>query len=286
MPRFRKQSGLRAQVMSGLEIALWDLRAKAMGVPVYQLLGGRIHDSLPVYASGGNDQPPEGLKDELEKAVDDGFRSVKIRIGRLDPSEAAKKVGFCRSVIGPDIGLAVDGTCWSRTVKEALTTVRSIEEFDILFLEQPLRLDCMAEMAELRRRTDIPIASGEEVTSLEEVEGYLEAGAVDLFQPDASYIGGINRFRQAAEMCARRGIPVAVHSWAGGVAMMANYHAAFAIPNCTIVECSVVPNPLRDAFLVEPLRIQNGLLFPPPDVPGLGIAIPEDVESLFPFQVS
>ena len=277
------QVGLRQNVISGIEIALWDLRGKALGVPVYQLLGGKVHDALPVYASGGNDQPWEMLREELIGSLETGYRAVKIRIGRLSPEQAVKKVAFCRDVLGAGISLGVDATCSIPTTKQAIQIARSIEPYDIHFFEEPINRHNFAGMAEIRREVSMPVAGGEGVTSLDEVEGYLIAGSVDIFQPGATVAGGITAFRRVAQLCERYFVPVAVHAWASGVGLMANYHAGFTLPNCQMLECSVVPNPLRDELLVEPLHIIDGMMQAPPAVPGLGVVLPDDLESKYPF---
>ena len=278
------QTGLRQNVISGIEIALWDLKGKALGVPVYQLLGGKAHDELPVYASGGNDQPWDMLREEMQGAVQAGYRAVKIRIGRLSLAQSVEKVAFCREVLGVGIGLGVDATCSIPSPKEAIQIANAIEPYDILFFEEPINRRNYAGMAEIRRQVNMPVAGGEGVTSLDEVQAYLDAGAVDLFQPDAAVAGGIDAFRRVAELCERRFVPVAVHAWASGVAMMANYHVAFATRNCRYLECSIIPNPLRDELLAQPLRIVDGKMQAPPPLPGLGVHLPDHIERVYPYK--
>jgi L-alanine-DL-glutamate epimerase-like enolase superfamily enzyme len=110
----------------------------------------------------------------------------------------------------------------------------------------------------------------------------LQADALDLFQPDASIIGGLTIFRHVAQMCERKFIPIAVHAWCGGVGIMGNFHAAFASPNCSILELSNVLNPLRDEMMVEPLSFKNGKI-QAPTAPGLGVYMPEGLEEKYPY---
>jgi len=279
--------GMSASVMGGIEMALWDLRGKVLDVPVYQLLGGKVHDRIRVYASGGNNKPFPELRDELETYVRGGYRAVKIRINFLTPEQIVEKVAFCREVLGPKIDLAVDAVqgvakkAW--TAKEALTIVRSIEAYRLLWVEEPCEVTDYAGFAEVRKQTAVTIAGGETVTSLTEAEAYLGAGALDLFQPDAAIVGGLALFRQVAEMCARRNVNIAVHTWAGGVGIMGNYHAAFASKNCTILELPNNPYPLREEFLVEPLKVVDGAIATP-TAPGLGVKLPDDVEKRYPYR--
>jgi L-alanine-DL-glutamate epimerase-like enolase superfamily enzyme len=279
--------GLSASVVGGIEMALWDLRGKALNVPVYQLLGGKVHDRIPAYASGGNNKPFPELRAELEGFVRAGYRAVKIRINFLTPAQIVEKVAFCREVLGPDVGLAVDAVQgvarkpW--TLKESLAVVRSIESYRLLWVEEPCEVTDYAGFAEVRRQTAATIAGGETVTSLTEAEAYLRAGALDLFQPDAAILGGLARFREVAQMCAREGVNIAVHTWAGGVGVMGNYHAAFATKNCTILELPNNPYPLREEFLVEPLDVSDGTIHAP-TAPGLGVKLPEDAGRRFPYR--
>jgi L-alanine-DL-glutamate epimerase-like enolase superfamily enzyme len=281
------RTGLTQSVVGGIEMALWDLKGKLYGQPVYELLGGKVHEAIAVYASGGNDKPFPDLERELRGYVDEGYTAVKIRINNLSAERILEKVAFCRKVLGERIGLAVDAAQglaknpWP--VKTAIEIARSLEPFNLLWIEEPADVTNYAGFAEIRRQTRTPIAGGETVTSLVEAESYLRAGSLDLFQPDATLIGGIGVFRQVAQLCDRQFLPIAVHAWSGGVGLMGNYHAAFACRNCTILELSNVPNPLRDELLVEPLRLRDGKLAAP-TAPGLGVMLPQDLEERYPYR--
>ena len=280
--------GISQSVIGGIEMALWDLKGKALGVPVYDLMGGKVHQAIPVYASGGNNKPFDELEEEMRGYVQNGYRAVKIRINHLpDIAEIVRKVAFCRKVLGDDIGLAVDAaqglakTPWS--AKKAVDIARRLEPYDLLWIEEPAEVTNYQGFAEIRRQINIPVAGGETVTSLVEAESYLSNDSLDLFQPDASLIGGLSIFRQVAQMCARKHIPVAVHAWCGGVGIMGNFHAAFATQNCSYLELSNLPNPLREGVLLEPLKIRDGKLLAP-STPGLGIHLPDDLVKKYPYR--
>ncbi|MDR0353662.1 MAG: mandelate racemase/muconate lactonizing enzyme family protein [Opitutaceae bacterium] len=279
--------GMSASIAGGIEMALWDLKGKALGVPVHQLLGGKVHDHIPAYASGGNNKPFPELKEELLGYQKLGYGAVKIRINYLEPREIVEKVAYSREVLGKDTGLGVDACqgvnpkAWN--YKEAISIVRSLEPCNLLFVEEPCEVTDYKGFAKIRAGTDCIIAGGETVSSLPEAENYLDAGALDLFQPDAALIGGISAFRRIAQMCERKFIKIAVHTWAGGVGIMGNYHAAFASPNCTILELPNNPFPLREEFLVKPLTLVNGGI-EAPTAPGLGVKLPEDVEKRYPYR--
>ncbi len=279
--------GMTQSVIGGIEMACWDLKGKLLGQPVYELLGGKVHDAIPVYASGGNDKPFPDLENELLGYVAAGFKAVKIRINNLSHERIVEKVAFCREVLGDDIGLAADAaqgldqSPWP--VKTAIEIARSLEPYNLLWIEEPAEVTNYAGFAEIRRQIGIPVAGGETVTSLVEAESYLRAGALDIFQPDAALIGGIGVLRHVAQMCERHFIPIAIHSWSGGAGMMGTVHAAFASRNCSILELSTVPNPLRDEVLTEPLRLHDGTLAAP-TAPGLGIHLPDDLEERYPYR--
>lgn len=235
------RAGLSQSVLGGIEIALWGLKGKILDQPVWQLLGGKAHDAIPVYASGGNDKAFDELLRELEGYRAQGFGSEKIRINILLEGEIEEQVAFCRRVVGDGVGLAVDAAQglsprpWP--VKQTLAIATRLEPHYLLWIEER----------------------------------------------DATLIGGISAFRRVAQMCERHFVPIAVHAWCGGVGIMGNYHAAFATPNCTILELPNVPNPLRDEVLVEPLDLRAGTLSLT-SAPGHGVELPPDLEERYPYR--
>ena len=219
--------------------------------------------------------------------VEAGYRAVKIRINNLPEEKIVEKVALCREALGDDVGLAVDAAQglarrpWS--TKKALRIARKLEPYNLLWIEEPASVTSYEGFADVRRGSRALVAGGETVTSLAEAEAYLKADALDLFQPDASLIGGLAAFGRVAQLCERRGVQVAAHVWCGGVGMMGNYHAAFTAPNCMMLELSNVPNPLRDDVLAQPLEIEDGAIRLP-DVPGLGVRLPEGFEEAYPYR--
>ena len=205
-------------------MALWDIAGKAAGRPVHELLGGPAHDRLPLYASGGTGSwPLERTVDQARRYESLGFRGLKIGTGfegrpggyTTAPGDAAvrdvvraaarpsriaderAKFGALREALGPDIELATDFHAvqvrepWSR--RTALDLARALEPFDLLFIEEPLRYDDPAGYAELRQATRVPIAGGECLTGIDEFGRFLDAGAFDYVQPDATHVGGRRR---------------------------------------------------------------------------------------------
>jgi L-alanine-DL-glutamate epimerase-like enolase superfamily enzyme len=285
--RYWGRSGISQGVAGAFEMALLDLKGKAVGLPVCELIGGRVHQSLPVYASGGNDKPKSELHEEMKSYLAAGYSAVKIRINNLSTAAMVSKVHTCHEALAGRARLALDAVQsnvavpW--TLKQAQRNARLLEPFDPLWLEEPLPPDDTSGLAELRKTTDIPIAGGETVTTTGEAQRYFESASLDIFQPDASVLGGIKRFVDVAHLAKAAGVELAVHAWCSGIGHMANYHAAVASENCRIVELSSISNPLREIFLVEPWRLENGhLTFPV--APGLGVRLPDDLEREYPYR--
>ena len=285
--RYWGRLGIAQGVVGAVEMALLDIHGKVAGLPAYELLGGRTATSLPVYASGGNDKPADELREEMEGYAAAGYAAVKIRINNLSEQQILEKVTLCHEVLRGRLRLAVDAVQsnvhepWS--LKQAQRYAAMLEPFDLLWLEEPLPPADLEGLHALRNSTSIPIAGGETATSVEEVQHYLRAEAIDVLQPDASVIGGMRNFVQAGTLAAASEVHLAVHVWCGGVGHMANYHAAFATPSCRFLELSSVPNPLRDALLVEPWKLSDGQLSLPA-TRGLGVQLTSEVEEEFAFR--
>lgn len=306
--------GLGLSVLSGVEMALWDLCGKAAGRPVHELLGGPAHDRLPLYASGGTGSWP------LERTIDQaraygslGFRGLKIGTGfggrpggftttPGDPpygtwyagstadriADERAKFGALREALGPGIELATDCHAvqvrepWSR--RTALDLARALEPFDLLFMEEPLRYDDPAGYAELRRATRVPIAGGECLTGLDEFARFLDADALDFVQPDATHVGGVAVTRDVARMAEARHVGLIVHTGAAvGPGFMANLHVAFASPNARFVEYALAPDNIRQQLLTEPIRLVDGFVERPTE-PGLGITLDPAFIAAHPYR--
>ncbi len=286
--RYWGRFGISQSVIGGIEMALWDLKGITENKPVHELLGGSCHDTLPVYASGGNTKPEPELRAEMAEYLRQGFQAVKIRINNMpELDRIVDKVRVCREALGDDCALAVDAAQglarepWS--VEYALKVARAIEPFNILWLEEPAAVNDTRAYAAIRKQCPIKIAGGETATSLHEAQAYVDDDALDLFQPDATLIGGLGVLRTAVDRFWEKSVPFAVHAWCSGVGMMGNYHAAFASPGCQILELPSVPNPLRDGVLAEPPPMIDGRISAP-SAPGLGINVPDDLESTYPYK--
>jgi len=296
--------GVLPGVLAAIEAALWDLKGKMLGVPVYELLGGCAHEKLLCYATGCESPYPH---DELLRKVDiyreAGFRAAKFAAGWYDHKTResfasdnvsewvemeSQKIDRLRRHVGKDFAICIDGHMgnvderskpWDLAIASAV--LKSLEPYDLFFFEEPLDYRDLQGYSDLCRLTSIPIAGGEVLSTREEFRRWADARALDIAQPDAS-VGGIGTFVDVARMFAAVGKRVAPHSWASGPAMMQNIHAAFASPNVAIVETPPVPGGLLTEIYAEGYRFSDGYLLPP-QAPGLGVTLNDEIKRKYPF---
>jgi L-alanine-DL-glutamate epimerase-like enolase superfamily enzyme len=267
--------GITISALSGIDIALWDLLGKSLGQPVWRLLGGRLRDRIPAYASGGW-APVGGVGKQLRQYVERGHRAVKMRVGLQDKSmdDSAARVREAREQLGPDVGLMVDahGT-WS--VREAQRFARKVADCDLGWLEEPVSPDNVTGQAEVRAATDIPIAAGETEQTRFAFRDLIEARAVDVLQPDVAIAGGITETLRICALAATHGLTVAPHLWGGAVLFASGLHLAVATPCVNTLEFSRGENPLLHELVEEPFDLRDGYVLAP-DRPGLGLTLNRD----------
>jgi L-alanine-DL-glutamate epimerase-like enolase superfamily enzyme len=264
--------GITVSALSGIHIALWDLLGKALGQPVWRLLGGRFRDRVPAYASGGW-APVGAVGKQLRQYVERGHRAVKMRVGLQDRNvdDSATRVREARQVLGPDVGLMVDahGT-WS--VREAQRFARKVADCDLAWLEEPVSPDNVAGQAEVRAATDIPIAAGETEQTRFAFRDLIAARAVDVLQPDVAIAGGLTETLRICALAATHGLIVAPHLWGGAILFASGLHLAAATPCVTTLEFSRGENPLLNDLVEEPFELVDGHMLAP-DRPGLGLTL-------------
>lgn len=273
--------GLYQSVVSGIEMATFDLLGRAVGLPAYALLGGAYRAALPAYASGGLSAEPEEIAAEVRDHVAAGYRAVKIRIG-FGLSRDQDRVAAARDVLGPDGDLMVDlGASYlpdPPDVREVVHMARGLEPYRLYWLEDPLPRQDVAGHAQLRSEIDTRLAFGENERTPDHIARMLEAQAVDIVQPDAVYTGGILRQMEIASMVGSAGARLAPHTWCSGPGLMANLTVVAAAPAAVYLEVPRVPNPLREGTLREPLELVDGAVRLPQS-PGLGLEISEEMRS-------
>ena len=295
--------GLGASVLTGIEAALWDLKGKVMNLPVYELLGGRKHERLLGYATGGpSNYPKERLAQKIDHYLGLGFRAFKVGTGSLSlengwfqpesASEAADfeadKLAFIRRHAGHDVQVMLDGhmgnndLCATWTLEVALAVARALEPFDLFFFEEPLHYTDPWGYAELCRNTSVPIAGGECLTATYEWKVFTSQDAFDIGQPDASFIGGLGEFMKVAGMLHERDRGVATHAWGAAGSLMQNVHCGLAAPNTRILEIAPDFAGLHADLLDGAFVMKDGYVFPP-ERPGLGIILTDEIRRKYPF---
>ncbi len=292
--------GLAPAVLSGIEAALWDLKGKMYGLPVYELLGGRHHERLDCYATGGpSNYPLEKLLAKFDFYLSLGFRAVKIASGAY-PAEfrqvhgvsqtadfEAQKLDRIRAHVGSDVNIMLDGHMGNHPGKTwdlptALAVMRAVEPYDLFFFEEPLHYTDPWGYSELRRATAVPIAGGECLTTMYEWRVFADQDCFDIAQPDAAFTGGLGEFMQVAALFAGRGRQIATHSWAAGGGFMQNIHGGFAAANTAILEIAPAFGPLHSEIIGDSFIMRDGQVYPP-EQPGLGIQLTDQTKERFPF---
>ncbi|MGH3030869.1 MAG: mandelate racemase/muconate lactonizing enzyme family protein [Gaiellaceae bacterium] len=270
-----------------LEAALWDLAGKVEGVPAARLLGGAL-ERLPAYASCGELEPPGERAESARALREEGFRALKIRIehNRLDEGLAA--VRAVRETLGSAMDVIVDlnqGWRMPRDISEPLDfeSVRRLAEelleLGVLWLEEPLPRHDVRGYAALRE-TGIAVSGGEMAREPAELERFLEADALDVYQPDAVLAVGLLRARELAERVLARGRHFTPHTWTNGIGLLANLHLTAGVGGGPFLEYPYDPPgwtpERRDFMLAEPLRPDGDGFVAVPDRPGLGFELDEE----------
>jgi L-alanine-DL-glutamate epimerase-like enolase superfamily enzyme len=278
--------GAARHVVSAIEIALVDAKAKELNVPAYSLFGGKAVDSIELYGSGGDSLTPQAMQRELEALRLLGLRIFKIRARN---HEIAKTVWVLEQAGSKGIQVGVD---MIQNLANPAQTVSDVVRFvsqvhgetnnRVLFLEEALGPFDIQNYRLLRSRIDTKICGGETLTTAAEMCYRVENRTYDFVQPDATVIGGLGQTLEVFATCRHHGSQVVVHCWGGAVGTMANYHAAFA-GGGQLVEWPMPEFPLRRELFAEPLRIERGCLLAP-RLPGLGVRLTPEIEARFPFR--
>jgi galactonate dehydratase len=271
---FYRGGPVLTSVLSGVDQALWDIKGKALGVPVYELLGGPTRSRVRVYAHVGNN--PEALK----KRKAEGFRAFKTgvpnatRSGIVAPPkfvrEAADAFAALREAGGDDVDIGIDFH-GAISPQNAKLLIKALEPHQPMFVEEPVACQNVDVMAEIARGTHLPIATGERIFTKWGFREILEKGAASILQPDLCHAGGITETRLIAGMAEAYYAAIAPHNPLGPISLAAGLHLAASIPNFL---CQEQVN-LGEGYLKKPFTVEDGSVAVPPG-PGLGIEIDEE----------
>ncbi len=262
---FVGQAGPVASALGIVDIALWDVRAKAAGLPLWRMLGG-ARDRIRAYASAGSTVlSTTELVGELVAFASEGFGAVKIKIAANTIAADRKRLAAIRKALGPNVDIAVDANqAW--TAKTAVASADRLSQFDIWWLEEPLSADRIEELARVRAAVAMPVAAGETNFAVADFERMLACGAADIIMPNVQRVGGITPWRKIAAAAELQRVPIGSH-----VQPEVQVHLMCAAQNGLALEyVPWWPWPFE-----EPLDLRSGLASPP-DRPGLGLTVDKE----------
>jgi L-alanine-DL-glutamate epimerase-like enolase superfamily enzyme len=279
--------------MGAIDMALWDIKGKALGVPVHTLLGGAIKESITPYASllpTGETlaEYRDSLVAKARHAKELGFRAAKMEVcvdgpythNRLHEGDDAvvEVVAACREALGPDFVMMVDvAYAWSDS-RAALRTLQRLEPYDVFFMETPLDIDDLDGYAYLQARAPMRIAAGEWQNTHWEFLDLADRARLDVLQPDIGRVGGFTEARKVCQIAADRGRLIVPHCWKSGIGIAASAHLCAATPHCPYIEFLPAPlseSALRRELVADELQMRDGVLALP-QKPGLGIELNRD----------
>ncbi len=280
--RDQGQKGLAISALSGVDIALWDLKGKHFGVPVHRLLGGPLRTSVRAYATGTyrveRGDPLDYIVDEVAGYVEQGFHAVKLKIG-FDVDADAALIRAVRRRVGPKPRLMLDANHGFDAV-EAIALGRAVADQSIDWFEEPVIPEDLAGYLEVRRGQPIPVAGGECEFTRWGFRDVLTTQSMDIIQPDTCAAGGISECKKIADMAAAFGVRYIPHVWGTGVALAASLQLLAVLPHSPLrrtpreplLEFDRSEHPFRQAVLARPIEHVQGVV-QIPDGPGLGIEI-------------
>jgi L-alanine-DL-glutamate epimerase-like enolase superfamily enzyme len=275
------RGGAITHAISGIDLALWDLLGKATGQPCGRLLGGRYRERVKVYASILMTEPA-ALAARLVELRARRFRAFKLGwgpFGRISAGMDEAIVRAARDAVGPQCDLMVDAggsdAFWRGDFKWALRAADMLAAYDVVWFEEPLTPDNLADYAELRRRSRVPIAGGEVLTRRQSFLPWFAAHALDIVQPDVTKVGGLSEARRIAWSASDHDVRYIPHGWNTAVGLAADLQLASALPHTEYVEY-LIGSPYIDDLVAEPWTLDEQGMLAIPTEPGLGIRLDPD----------
>lgn len=276
--------GIAAFALSAIDMALWDLKGKLLGLPLVSLLGGATRDRLP--ASAATHAMLEDIVAEAERHrvfVEQGFKGVKVglseRSGGLgnDPDRDIEFVRLLRAAVGPDTDIMIDrGQSLAWSFNDTVKRIKGMEEHGLLWIEEPFEPCQGAAFGRLRQRVDTLIATGERKWNAAEYQNLIDTGTVDVIGCDPGRAEGVTGFVQLVAMVDRAGLWFNAHSWSSAINTAASLAVSALSPRCLYFELKPVENPMQHELVTKPIIQKDGLV-EVPSGPGLGIELDERV---------
>lgn len=271
------RGGAGMHAISGIDMALWDIKGKALGVPVFQLLGGAYQRRIPAYISILMPQTEDEVKRLVDYHMVKGYSGIKFGWGNLgeDMAHDLKLVRAARKALGPDKLLMIDIAMNWREYKPALDACHAYAQEGVFWVEEPFRVEQPELFAKLRDAVPLNITAGEELSSLQEFETYLQKGCVDILQPDLSRCGGLTIGKKIADLAKRHQVPIIPHNFKSGLLMSATLQYIASLPGARYLEYCGQETVLSRSLITEPVVVQDGYV-EIPDRPGLGVELNMD----------
>ena len=281
------RGGAMTHAISAINIALWDVAGKALKQPVHRLLGGRHHETVPVYGSILF-LPVETLTERIRTMRERGFRAIKLGwepFGRQPLKDDEKLVREARRAAGDETVLLIDAggsdPFWSLRFKDALARAKMLADYGVTWFEEPLKPDDQEGYVRLTDQSPVKIAHGEVLTRRQTFLPYFTRRAMDIVQPDTTKVGGLSESRRLAWMAESFGIELVPHGWNTAVGVACDIHLVASLPYRSFVEFNV-GNPMVEQISARPFTLDASGCLPVPETPGLGLEI--DRERLTHFQ--
>ena len=280
--RDQGQRGLTVTALSGVDVALWDIKGKHFEAPIHVLMGGPVRTEVAAYATGtyrrGTADPLGYIVEEVKGYVREGFSAVKLKIG-FGVAEDAALVRACREAVGPRVGLMLDAN-HGYDVVEAIALGRKVADCDIGWFEEPVVPEDLESYVEVRRGQPIPVAGGETWFTRWNFREVFNARAVDIAQPDICAAGGLSETKKIADMASAFGVRCVPHVWGTGVGLATALQLLAVLPHNPprhtplepVLEFDRSEHPFRQAVLSAPIEHEGGIVRVPKG-PGLGIAV-------------
>lgn len=265
-PKLYGRRGMETRALSSIDMALWDIKGKVAGLPLYKLVGG-FRTDIPVYTAGGYYAPGKGLKELAEEMVgfvEMGARAVKMKVGAVPIAEDVARVRAVRAAVGPDIKVMIDANCAYRAY-DAISLARRVEDQDIFWFEEPVQPDDYEGFRRLFEATGMTLATGENEYTKHGFRDIIATGAVSILQPDARYTGGVTEFLKIAAMADAHGLDICPHG-----EQLAHLNLLAAIPNALMLEYYPKAPGTADIFQHTAPINQDGTVTVP-DAPGMAL---------------
>lgn len=284
---FFPTTGVGAAAVSAIDIALWDIKAKSYGVPLYELLGGKVRDKIYSYTHI-HGMTPEALASNAKEKHEAGWKVIRFQPphqqGVFEPRLAIKatvaQVAEIRNTLGDDIEIILD-VHTRLDPSDAITLCNQLEPFNLYFIEDPVRVENVSVVQRLREATSVPLAIGEQFSSKWEFAPLIENNWFDFCRLDLCVAGGFTEARKIAGMCESHYIPISPHNPLGPVATAACIHMDLATSNFAVQECARPPGTILPEMFPTQVTWSDGFLYPT-DAPGLGIEFNPEAASKYP----